>query len=66
MDNKASNILDPIFEVSKHMIGLKLPSALPKDKIKEEKTSIGLSKSEIDEWKNIFAKAGVAKDKNDK
>ena len=66
MDNKSSNLLDPIFEVSKHMIGLKLPSALPKDKIKEEKTGIGLSKSEIDEWKKIFANASVVKDKNDK
>jgi hypothetical protein len=65
VEGRTKETMEPIFDVSKHMIGLKLPSALPKAKIVEEKTELGLSKSEIDEWKDIFAKAGLAKDKNE-
>lgn len=63
MEGRTKATMEPIFDVSKHMIGLKLPSAVAKAKIVEEKTAIGMSKSEIAEWKAIFAKAGIAKDK---
>jgi hypothetical protein len=66
MENRTKDTIKPIFDVSKHMIGLKLPSALPKDKIEENKTAIGLSKAEIDEWKNIFASVNISKKTNDK
>jgi hypothetical protein len=52
LDQRTASTLDPIFEVSKQMIGLKLPSALPKDTIKEEK----LSKNDLKEWKEFLDK----------
>jgi hypothetical protein len=52
LDQRTSSTLDPIFEVSRQLIGLKLPSALPKDTIKEEK----LSKNDLKEWKEFLDK----------
>lgn len=63
MEGRTKDTMNPIFTVSKHMIGLKLPSALPKVKIEEPKTAIGLSKSEIDEWKTLLDKANTPKTK---
>jgi hypothetical protein len=59
--------LDPIFEVSRSLIGLKLPSALPKDKIKKE-GSAGVSNKpltpkEIEEYKALLKELNKNKNK---
>jgi hypothetical protein len=52
--NRTKQVLEPIFETSRSLIGLKLPSALPKDTIKKKEE---LSKSELDEWREFLQKA---------
>ncbi len=47
--------IEPIFEVSRSLIGLKLPSALPKDTIKKDAKNKELSKEDIKEWKKFLA-----------
>jgi hypothetical protein len=57
--------LDPIFEVSRSLIGLKLPSALPKDRIKKEGaggSNKPLTPQEIEEYKALLKE--LNKDKN--
>jgi len=52
LNSRNSSTLAPIFETSNSLIGLKLPSALPKDTIKEEKKkSTTLSADDLKEWK---------------
>ena len=57
MDSREKKFLEPIYEVSRSMIGLKLPLALPKDTI--NKSSTGISKEELQEWKEFLAKANA-------
>ena len=51
LDSRNKDTLAPIFETSRSLIGLKLPSALPKDTIKKKEE---LSKNELDEWKTFL------------
>ena len=52
-DNRSKEVLAPIFETSKTLIGLKLPSALPQDTINKKEE---LSKSDLDEWRDFLQK----------
>ena len=54
VENKKKGIFDPVFDVAKTMIELKLPSVAPKDKI--EKNSLGMTAAEMDEWKQLLKK----------
>jgi len=51
-DKRNKDMLEPIFETSRSLIGLKLPSALPKDTIKKKE----LSKDDLAEWKTFLDK----------
>lgn len=53
--------LDPIFDVSRSLIGLKLPSALPKDTIKKAAKNKELSKEDIEQWKKFLADVNKSK-----
>lgn len=52
-ESRNKDILEPIFEASKTLIGLKLPSALPKDTIKKKEN---LTKNDLDEWRTFLQK----------
>ena len=54
LDRRDKEILEPIFETSRALIGLKLPSALPKDTINKKEE---LSKNDLDEWRTFLQKA---------
>jgi hypothetical protein len=56
-----SSKLDPIFEVSRSLIGLKLPSALPKDTINKDAKNKSLSKEDIQEWKQFLTEVNKSK-----
>ncbi len=47
-NSRAKDLYDPIFEVSNSLVGLKLPSAVPKDTINKDKTE--LSQDDLAEW----------------
>jgi len=55
IENRTKENLNPIFEVNRMLIALKLPSLVAKDKIKQE--SPALSKKELAEWKELLSKA---------
>lgn len=44
----------PVFDILRTIIGLKLPSALPADKINKDNSEI--TKSELAEWKEFLDK----------
>ena len=46
--------LEPVFDTARSLIGLKLPSALPKDKISKDHKEI--SKNDLAEWKEFLEK----------
>ncbi len=48
-DKRSKELFEPIFELNKMLIALKLPSIVAKDKIKQEKKQ--LSKEDLAEWK---------------
>lgn len=52
LSNKTKDTFNPIFDITKSIIELKLPSALPKDKI-ENNNNI---EDTIAEWKNFLTK----------
>lgn len=52
VQNKKKDIYDPVFDLVKTMIELKLPSLAPKAKI--EQTSLGMSQDELNEWKTLL------------
>jgi hypothetical protein len=52
VQSKPKGFTDPIFDVSKALIGLKLPLALPKDTI--NKDSIKTSEEDLKEWKEFL------------
>ncbi len=54
IERKSKDTLEPIFEVSRSLIGLKLPSALPKDTIKKDDKD--LSTDDLSEWKSFLEK----------
>lgn len=54
LDVRNKDVLAPIFDTSRSLIGLKLPSALPKDTIKKKEE---LSKDELDEWRTFLQHA---------
>jgi hypothetical protein len=58
VESRDKKFLEPIYDVSRSMIGLKLPLALPKDTIKKD--SAGISKEELQEWKEFLEKAKTA------
>jgi hypothetical protein len=51
MDSRSKDVLAPIFETSRSLIGLKLPSALPKDTINKKEE---LSKNDLEEWRTFL------------
>jgi hypothetical protein len=51
----SSQTFEPIFDIARSLIGLKLPSALPKDKINKSNKNKSLSKEEIQEWKSFLS-----------
>ena len=51
-ENKKKGIFEPVFDIAKTMIELKLPSIAPKDKI--EKNALGMSAEEMQEWKDLL------------
>lgn len=51
LDGRGKDVLAPIFETSRSLIGLKLPSALPKDTIKKKEE---LSTDDLAEWKTFL------------
>lgn len=57
LSSKSKDILQPIFDTAKAIIQLKLPSAAPKDTIKENKQDPEALKKEMAEWKELFSKA---------
>jgi hypothetical protein len=57
LSSKAKDVLQPIFDVAQAIIQLKLPSAAPKDTIKENKQDPEALKKEMAEWKELFSKA---------
>jgi len=59
--SKSKDILQPIFDTSRSIMELKLPSAVPKDTIKENKQDPEALKKEMAEWKELFKKASEAK-----
>jgi hypothetical protein len=59
--SKSKDVLKPIFDTSKAIMELKLPSAVPKDTIKENKQDPEALKKEMAEWKELFKKAAEAK-----
>jgi hypothetical protein len=61
LSSKAKEILQPIFDTSRAITELKLPSAVPKDTIKENKQDPEALKKEMAEWKELFKKASEAK-----
>lgn len=52
--NQSKNHLDPVFNTLRGLIGLKLPSALPPDKINKDKKEF--SESDLAEWKDFLDK----------
>ena len=52
VENKNKTLLDPIFELARSLIELKLPSLLPKDTIKKD--SADLSTDDLKEWKEFL------------
>jgi hypothetical protein len=62
LTSKSKDVLEPIFDTSKTIMELKLPSVFPKDKIKDnDKSKLAditqdpeALKKEIDEWKALF------------
>jgi len=52
VENKKKGLFDPVFDIAKTMIELKLPSLAPKDKI--EKNSLGMTAEELQEWKDLL------------
>lgn len=63
LSSKAKDVLNPIFDVAKSIIQLKLPSAAPKDTIKENKQDPEALKKEMAEWKELLSKATAAQQK---
>ena len=61
LSSKTKVILKPIFDTSRAIMELKLPSAVPKDTIKENKQDPEALKKEMAEWKELFKKAAEAK-----
>jgi hypothetical protein len=61
LSSKTKEILKPIFDTSRAIMELKLPSAVPKDTIKENKQDPEALKKEMAEWKELFKKAAEAK-----
>lgn len=57
LSSKSKEVLQPIFDTSKSITQLKLPLAVPKDTIKEDKSDPEALKKELAEWKEIFRKA---------
>ena len=64
LSSKAKDVLKPIFDTSNAIIQLKLPSAVPKDTIKENKQDPEALKKEMAEWKELFSKATAAQQKD--
>lgn len=64
LSSKAKDVLQPIFDVAQAIIQLKLPSAAPKDTIKENKQDPEALKKEMAEWKELFSKAAAAQPKD--
>lgn len=54
IDNKQKGLLDPIYDVSKSLIGLKLPLALAKDTI--DKTPTKQVSDDLSNWKEFLEK----------
>jgi hypothetical protein len=52
--SKAKNFLDPIFDIQRSMVGLKLPSALPKDTIKQDEKPKELTADDLNTWKEFL------------
>lgn len=52
LENKTKSTLDPIFDTADMLVGLKLPSLAPKDKIKKDKAQ--LDKDDLAEWKKFL------------
>jgi len=52
IQNKSKALLDPIFELSRSLIELKLPSILSKDTIKKDTAE--LSTDDLKEWKEFL------------
>ena len=65
--NKSKDIYDNLYELNRAMIGLKLPSSLPKDRIGVKKISEA-TKEDFAEWKAELAraKADLIKNKDNK
>lgn len=53
-ERKTKESLDPIFEVSRSLIELKLPSAVPKDTIKKDTAE--LKREDLVKWKDFLEK----------
>ena len=53
-ERKTKDVLDPIFDVSRSLIELKLPSAVPDDTIKKDNTE--LKKEDLAKWKDFLEK----------
>ena len=51
---QSKDAIGPVFDILRTLIGLKLPSALPEDKINKDHKEI--SKSELEEWKEFLNK----------
>ena len=66
LKSKSKDVLQPIFDTAQAIIGLKLPSAAPKDTIKENKQDPEALKKEMAEWKELFRKATEAQQSNNK
>jgi hypothetical protein len=66
LPNKTKDTLKPIFDTATSIIELKLPSASPKAKIKDKKQSPEDLKKEMAEWKELFKKAAVQQQQQDK
>ena len=56
MEGRTKATMEPIFDVSKHMIGLKLPSAASKDTIKVDNNQ-KISAEQLAEWRASLAAA---------
>jgi hypothetical protein len=53
-EKRSKEIIEPIFDLNRMLIALKLPSIVAKDKIKQEKKD--LDKAELAEWKALLTK----------
>lgn len=57
LENKTPKLFAPVFDVSKLLISLKLPSLVAEDTIKED--SAELTKRDLDEWKDFLQKVNT-------